>query len=201
MKIEKRYLTNWSYNAARIFDHLEKIVHNNGGVLVSEWGHNRPRTEYEIVNRQLLAAIQEKEEFVEKLERLNRPAAQAERAKLEEWKSIDNSPVKTYYADYMYISFMLNNTYYYYQVDRNPFFEFFYKKIPAPGGKMDRNHYMDHDKKEWLYDCFFSWDCSDVDRKEAANMIFNMLMNARHSVKARGKSRPVELHALQGETE
>ena len=201
MKIEKRYLTNWSYNAARIFDHLEKIVHDNGGILVSEWNHTSPRTEYEIINRQLNAAIREKIEFVEKLERLESPAAQAERAKLEEWKSIDNSPVKTSYADYMYISFMLNDTYYYYQVDRNPFFEFFYNKIPAPGGKMDRNHYLDQDKKEWLYDCFFSWDCSDADRKEAANMIFNMLMNARHSVKARGKSRPVELHALQGETE
>ena len=200
MTIEKRYLTNWSYNAARIFDHLEKIVHDNGGILVSEWNHSSPRKKYLIENRTLSAAIREKEEFAEKLERLGRSAATEYRAELETMKQIDNTPVETYYGDYQYIAFLLNDTYYYYQVDRNPFFEFHYTKIPAPGGKTDRNHYLDNDKKEWLYDCFFRWDCSDADRKEAANMIFNMLMNARYSGKARGHARPVELHALQGET-
>jgi hypothetical protein len=197
--MQKRYLTNWSYNAARIFDNLEKIVHDNGGVLVSEWSHNRPREKYLIENRQLNTAIREKREFLEKLERLGRPAAATYRAELERLEAINNAPVETYYGDYMYISFLLNDTYYYYQVDRNPFFPFIYNKIPAPGGKLDRNHYSDNDAKQWLYDCFFSWECSDADRKEAANIIFNMLMNARNSTKARGNARPVELHALQGE--
>lgn len=197
--MQKRYLTNWSYNAARIFDHLEKIVHNNGGILVSEWNYNRPREKYLIENRQLNAAIREKRDFVEKLERLNRPAAPEYRAELERLEAIDNTPIETYYGDYMYISFLLNDVYYYYQVDRNPFFNFLYNKIPAPGGKLDRNHYSDNDEKQWLYDCFFSWDCSDADRKEAANMIFNMLMNARFSHKARGNARPVTVKPLQGE--
>jgi hypothetical protein len=37
------------------------------------------------------------------------------------------------------------------------------------------------DKKEWLFDCFFSWNCSDADIKEAANLIFNMLCTAPFS--------------------
>lgn len=197
--MQKRYLTNWSYNAARIFDNLEKIVHDNGGVLVSEWAHTRAREKYLIENRTLSAAIREKRDFVEKLERLQRPA-QAARAELERMEAIDNTPRETFYGDYQYIGFLLNDVYFYYQVDRNPFFDFYYTKAAAPGGRVDRNHYLDKDKKEWLYDCFFRWDCNDAECVEAASMIFNMLQNARFSTRARGAARPTELHALQGET-
>lgn len=194
--MQKRYLTNWSYNAARIFDNLEKIVHDNGGILVSEWKRTQPREKYLIQNRTLSAAIHEKREFVEKLERLERPAGRTEREELERMEAIDNTPRETFYGDYQYIAFTLDGVYFYYQVDRNPFFPFYYTKSNADGGRVDRNTYLDDDKKEWLYDCFFTWNCSDADCLEAANLIFNMLMNAPFSHKARGKARPVELHAL-----
>lgn len=196
--MQKRYLSNWNYNAARIFDNLEKIVHDNGGVLVSDWAWKREREKFLIVRRGLRAAIQEKREFLEKLEKLNRPAAGTVRAELERLEAIDDAPHETYYGDYRYIQFILNGTYYYYSTDSNPFFPFHYCKAAAPGNVVDRNTYHYEDKKEWLYDCFFSWDCSEADRIEAANMIFNMLMNARMCGKAR-PARPSEYKPLPGE--
>ena len=196
--MEKRYLDNWNYNAARIFDNLEKIVHDNGGVLVSDWAHNRPRPKFEIVRRGLRAAIQKKRDFLEKLEKLNRPAAPTVRADLERLESIDDAPHVTHYGDYRYIQFILNGFYYYYSVDNNPFFPFHYCKAAAPDNVVDRNTYHVGDKKEWLCDCFFSWDCSESDQKEAANIIFNMLMNAPVCRNAR-PARPTKYKPLQGE--
>ena len=77
-----------------------------------------------------------------------------------------------------YISFILDETYYYYQVDSNPFFEFYYIKTPIKNGKRSRNAVLEADKKEWLYDCFLSSNCGQPDIVEAANLIFNMLCNA-----------------------
>lgn len=77
-----------------------------------------------------------------------------------------------------YISFILDETHYYYQVDDNPFFEFYYKKAPIRNGKYSRDAALEADKKEWLYDCFFKSNCGQPDIVEAANLIFNMLCNA-----------------------
>lgn len=77
-----------------------------------------------------------------------------------------------------YISFVLNETYYYYQVNDNPFFEFYYSKTPIKNGKRSRDAGLEVDKKEWLYDCFFKSNCGQADIVEAANLIFNMLCNA-----------------------
>ena len=88
-----------------------------------------------------------------------------------------------------YISFILDETYYYYQVDSNPFFEFYYNKTPIKNGKRSRDAGLEADKKEWLYDCFFGSKASQDDVKEAANMIFNMLCNADNSTIMRDKKR------------
>lgn len=77
-----------------------------------------------------------------------------------------------------YISFILDETYYYYQVDDNPLFEFYYRKTPIKNGKYSRDAGLKTDKKDWLFDCFFKSDCSQQDIVEAANLIFNMLCNA-----------------------
>ena len=77
-----------------------------------------------------------------------------------------------------YISFILDETYYYYQVDSNPFFEFYYNKTPIKNGMRSRDAGLEADKKEWLYDCFLSSNCGQPDIVEAANLIFNMLCNA-----------------------
>lgn len=77
-----------------------------------------------------------------------------------------------------YISFVLDETHYYYQVNDNPFFEFYYNKTPIKNGKRSRDAGLEADKKEWLFDCFFGSNCGQQDIIEAANLIFNMLCNA-----------------------
>lgn len=76
------------------------------------------------------------------------------------------------------ISFVLGETYYYYQVNENPFFEFYWSKTPIKNGKRSRDTRLEADKKEWLYDCFLKSNCGQPDIVEAANLIFNMLCNA-----------------------
>ena len=77
-----------------------------------------------------------------------------------------------------YISFVLDDTYYYYHVDNNPFFEFYYNKTPIKNGKRSRDAGLEADKKEWLFDCFFGSNCAQQDIIEAANLLFKMLCNA-----------------------
>lgn len=77
-----------------------------------------------------------------------------------------------------YISFSLDETYYYYQVDANPFFEFYYTKTPIKNDKRSRDAGAEADKKEWLFDCFFGSNCAKQDIVEAANLIFSMLCSA-----------------------
>ena len=77
-----------------------------------------------------------------------------------------------------YISFVLDGIYYYYQVNDNPFFDFYYIKTPIKNGKYSRDAALETGGKEWLYDCFFGSNCGQQDIIEAANLIFNMLCNA-----------------------
>ena len=89
-----------------------------------------------------------------------------------------------------YISFVLDETYYYYQVNDNPFFEFYYHKTPIKNGQCSRDAGLEADKKEWVFDCFFGSNCGRPDVIEAANLIFNMLCNAPMSKIIRGKHKP-----------
>ena len=88
-----------------------------------------------------------------------------------------------------YISFVLNETYYYYQVNDNPFFEFYYNKTPIKKGKRSGDAGLEADKKEWLFDCFFKSGCPDEDITEAAYLIYNMLINAKNTPIIRDKTR------------
>lgn len=77
-----------------------------------------------------------------------------------------------------HISFVMDETYYYYQVDDNPFFNFYWSKTPIKNGKRSSDAGLDADEKEWLFDRFFVSNCGQQDIIEAANLIFNMLCNA-----------------------
>ena len=197
--MEKRYLSNWNYNAALILGELETIVKNNGGEICSTWQHsgNVPkwvteRKQYLIVNRTLNGAIREETERFERLEKLGRKElATISCNRLEELNNINNEPIVSYHGDYLYTQFILNGDYYYYDMDRNPFFDFHFAKVKVePNNTINRDYYIDNDKKEWLFDCFYSFNCSDADRKEAANLIFNMLVAAKHSTKYHNKNKP-----------
>lgn len=181
--VEKRYLANWHYNAALILEELEKIIINNGGRLCSQWQSGPGRKKFEITNRSIMEKRHELEKTAERLERLHlTEAAKANAAELEKLANLNNDPVITSYADYLYVSFVYADYHYYFQMDRNPFFPFlYYKTKMLTENTTRRNVYGAEPSKEWLWDCFFSFDCSNADRREAANLIFNELVTARVS--------------------
>jgi len=97
---------------------------------------------------------------------------------LEKYRAEANDPIICTHE--IYIKFVYNNDYYYYCIEENPVFDFYFSKYPISDGKYDANRYGMQDKKEWQSDCFFKCGCSDADITEAANMIFNMLVKSNY---------------------
>lgn len=187
---QRLYLNNWNYNAAKILSHLAKIVTDNGGRVAK-------LNSAVISNRTRDAAIREYSEKIERYTALEKVAHNPARenaireytAKLERLQAVDNSLITVTHTTY--IRFVLNDTMYYYQVNDNPFFDFYFSKTAIVNGEYN-TCYSDPDKKEWLYDCFFRADCSDADIIEAANLIYKMLENARLSALYKGKAKKVD---------
>ena len=179
---QRLYLKPWSYNAARIMSELAKIVENNGGrykptnaAIISDRSCAEKIREYEKKlalykrtvseghgNEHTLAAI----DFMEK--------------EISRLKKVNADPIRVTHTTY--ITFILDNLYYCYQVVDNPFFDFYYSKTPVKNGKRSRDAVLREDKKGWLYDCFLYSGCADADIIEAANLIFIMLVSAENSV-------------------
>ena len=195
--MEKRYLSSWNYNAALILAELETIVKNNGGEICSTWEYSSDapkwvteRKQYLIINRGLNDAIRELKALHERIEKVGKKPSNESLLKLEQMESVKNDPIVSYHGDYLYTQFVLNGDYYYYQLDKNPFFEFYYNKVKVDeNNKINKNCYLDNDKKEWLIDCY-SYNVRAEDRKKAANLIFNMLVSANYSSVYRGKEKP-----------
>lgn len=72
----------------------------------------------------------------------------------------DAEPIKVTHTSY--ISFVLNDVYYYYQVDDNPFFPFYYIKTPIKNGKYSMDAALEETKKGWLIQ-FWRLSCIDGD--------------------------------------
>ena len=191
----KLYLSNWDYNAALIIEELAAIVENNGGTV-------KPGTVTIIENRALNENMRTAAARLEQLERIEAEnpgtnekrteAMKRLRADIEKWERIDNSPRTVHHCTWSnaYISFKLGGMYYYYQTDSNPFFDFHYQKTPIDvNGTVSRCACLENDPKEWLYDCFLRAEATDADRREAANLIYNMLVKAAPSVIRRDSRR------------
>ena len=97
----------------------------------------------------------------------------------ESLKGINNEPIKVTHLTY--INFTIDGVYYSYSVDDNPFFPFYIYKTPIKDGKRSADAAGVEDKKEWLFDRFLKMNCSKSDIVEAANIIFNMLINSNNS--------------------
>lgn len=91
----------------------------------------------------------------------------------------DITPVVTSYTNY--ISFVIGETYYYYQTNDNPFFDFWYLKHKIVEGKIPRNGYIQDDKKYWMLNVHIKHECSDNDVLDAAIEIFEMLKKSTYS--------------------
>lgn len=175
MKKETLYFTNWNYNAARILQRLEKLIDNNGGVIASTYSESF-NTLYTLHNRTLSGAIREQAERVRRLEELNRDASKA-REELEELKNIKCPPIETRFKSW--IGFILDNVYYYLSFNDNPFFPFHLQKIKINDLKYTGDFYLEElSKKEWFFDCLFSFHCTDAEIKEITNLLFNELQAA-----------------------
>ena len=184
------YLTTWQYNAALIIEELEKIVTNAGGSV------KPARHRGYIENRSYCEAAKEAEMRALRLEaygkngngeklknKISELREEAEELKKEAEKS------RAAAGNLTYITFILNGKYYYMQFDENPFFDFFYQKTKVnERNERSRDIYLEKLDKKWLHDCFImlSMQKPEIaeDRKEAANIIFNILTSAKESEKA-----------------
>jgi hypothetical protein len=174
---ETLYLSSWEYNSCLIINELAKIV-------IAEGGRVKPRLGKSgyIVNRYLTGAIRDVDTKLEKMLSLKSLTdIQKEHIndltdKLHKYKSINNEPIPIEYTTY--ISFILDDYYYYYQMEENPLFDFYFQKAPVINGEYSRDYYSQKDEKCWLLDCYLKGDCTEEERKIAANIIFNMLVKA-----------------------
>lgn len=175
---QRLYLSTWEYNAARVLTELARIVKNNGGTVA-------PKTAALISNRNLEHTVEEYKERLQHLQTLqvergyNETRAAAIVTYSEKLQKVDNTPIKT--GCISYLSFVLDGNYYYYQIDENPFFDFYYIKTPVKSGRRSCDAIGKNDKKEWVADCFFTSFCTNEEVKTAAGYIFDMLTSAQVS--------------------
>lgn len=101
-------------------------------------------------------------------------------------RSIEGEPRKMRGQQYM--TFILDDMFYYFQIDDNPFFPHRYQKTEIVNGKRMRNVYLEEFSREWIYDCLFGVT-NDDEIKEIANQVFNLLVMAKPSGIYREKKR------------
>ena len=190
---QRFYLNPWGYNACRIMSALAEVVREHGGnvkptipCMVSD------RHKYDVLDK----LKKEKEciewnmdmdvfdddpvkqkKYVEKLK--NRlKSVEMNIRKCEDEINYDK-PIPVTHTSY--ITFEMDGVYYYYQVDDNPFFPFYYIKTPITEKGYSKDACLEEDAKEWLWDCFFKSECPSEMIIKAAEFIFDMLMNAKDS--------------------
>ena len=183
------YPASYEYNACRLIEALSKVVENHGGDIVNKHSYNHGF----IVKRTITKAINDYSERVKALKNaletgksknpeITKKALTETERKLDELVNINNDPVEIFHG--LTLSFAYDNIYYYISLNDNPFFDFYFVKTPiVSGDKISRDACMINlDKSEWLWDCFFEYRTCNDDLKEAANLIFNQVTNAKNSI-------------------
>ena len=177
---ERLYPDSWEYNGARIMSKLAELVVENGGRVA-------PCKKALISNRTIDTIKTECGLRLEKLKSLEEKshknilvaAIEKKEKELNELEQIKNDPITVTHTSY--ISFVLENTYYYFQLDDNPFFEFLLVKTPIKNGKYSRDAAAEETEKSWLEDCYLKIGCSEKAIEDAAKSIFNMLVTSKNS--------------------
>lgn len=177
---ERLYPDSWGYNGARIMSKLAELVVENGGRV-------KPCKKAVISNRSIDIMKNECSLRLEKLKSLEEQkhkiilvsSIEKKEAELKELEQIENDPIIVTHTSY--ISFVLENTYYYFQLDDNPFFEFLLVKTPIKNGKYSKDAALEETKKDWLEDDFLKIGCSEKAIEDAAKSIFDMLVSSKNS--------------------
>ena len=188
-KGETLFPSSWPFNACRVINRLAEIVADNGGRV-------KPGTEFSIVNRSLLEAVENEKSRVDSLklareiygadnETRNNAIAEHEK-KLARYMLFDNTPRLVNQSTY--ISFVVDGFHYYFQFDDNMFFPFYGHKIPVVNGKYSRDYYsFEVDKQLFLYDSLFTCTCPETVIDAAARALYQALVNHSASEKARSE--------------
>jgi hypothetical protein len=85
------------------------------------------------------------------------------------------------------MTFILDDFLYYFQIDSNPFFEFYIIKNPIENYISKNRYYTEELSKTWVYDCLFTSECNNEEIKEIANLLFNELVAKKPCGMVRGK--------------
>ena len=177
---ERLYPDSWEYNGARIISKLAELVVENGGRVA-------PCKKAVISNRTIDNMKIECSLRLEKLKSLEEKkhkdvlvaAIEKKEEDLKELEQIKNDPIVVTHTSY--ISFVLENTYYYFQLDDNPFFEFLLVKTPIKNGKYSKDAALEETEKGWLEDELLKIGCSEKAIEDAAKSIFDMLVTSKNS--------------------
>lgn len=177
---ERLYPDSWEYNGARIMSKLAELVVENGGRVA-------PCKRAVISNRTIDNMKIECSLRLEKLKSLEEKkhkdvlvaAIEKKKEDLKELEQIKNDPITVTHTSY--ISFVLENTYYYFQLDDNPFFEFLLVKTPIKNGKYSKDAALEETEKDWLEDELLKIGCSEKAIEDAAKSIFDMLVTSKNS--------------------
>lgn len=177
---ERLYPDSWEYNGARIISKLAELVVENGGRVA-------PCKRAVISNRTIDNMKIECSLRLEKLKSLEEKkhkdilvaAIEKKKEDLKELEQIKNDPITVTHTSY--ISFVLENTYYYFQLDDNPFFEFLLVKTPIKNGKYSKDAALEETEKGWLEDELLKIGCSEKAIEDAAKSIFDMLVTSKNS--------------------
>lgn len=188
------YPANWEYNACLIIKELCKVIENHDGrIKPSDCTIkivNRSQMEIKREIQKRLDTIQgnldngliemndRRKEYINDL-----------RQQLIEIDSWDNEPVEITHGTY--ISFILDDVFYYVELAENPYFDFHYRKTPINNGVISCDVYGEDLDKSFLWDCFISSNQhpAKADFIESANVLFNTLVSAPFSEKYRDKKR------------
>lgn len=143
---ERLYYGTWEYNSCRIMSALAEIVVKNGGRV-------KPQKKAIISDRYLEESkikLSNRIDVLKELENKShkdiRENAIIEKEKeLKNLELINNNAITVTHTTY--ISFIYENNYYYYQMDENPFFEFYYTKTPIKNGKHSCDTLLEEEKK------------------------------------------------------
>ena len=183
------YLSSWEYNGALILSRLAEIVKSKGGKV-------KPCCTAVISNRTIDEKIDKLNERRARLVQvltagngndLQRHALKEVTEELEEMRRFNNAPVTVTHTSY--ITFVLDNVLYYYQIDDNPFFPFRYSKTPLRGDSYSKDAAGMDAGKEWFEDCYLFSGCTPEQIERAARSILDALLKVKFSPIMRDSTR------------
>lgn len=175
---ERLYATTWQYNSARILTRLAQLVAAKGGKV-------KPLHPAILTDRNLEDDIRDLETRIHDLTEQENESHSASRTlalqtcldRLDRLQAIPNASITVTHTSY--ISFAMNDIYYSYQLDSNPFFPFYYLKTPIENGTYSGDACLEDDPKAWMQnDSLIRFGCPQSEIESAAQAILALLLAA-----------------------